>query len=259
MYPYIKIFSFTIPSYWLMAMMGIFAAVVFLFIRNRKIDLPKDDVLHIVLFLVIGAMIGGKLLYIITALPYIIMNFSVEVLAGLVQGGFVFYGGFIGAVYMGWQYCKKYNVSNKKTLALFTPAIPLFHAFGRVGCFLAGCCWGMEVPYGIVFTNSIGAPNGVPLLPVQLIEVGLNLLICAILVFVQNRKARTAPLEDFNVFGLYIVLYSIIRFVLEFFRGDVLRGMWLFSTSQWISLLFIAGFIFFKFYKKNKTYRVKIR
>ena len=146
-------------------------------------------------------------------------------------GGFVFYGGLFGALLMMWRYCRKYSADFEACSSLFAAAAPLFHVFGRIGCFFAGCCYGVEVPWGYAFSHSIGAPNGIPLMPVQLIESALNILIF-ITVLMYQRKKR----QPYTALKLYLSCYAVIRFALEFFRGDEIRGRFLiFSTSQWIS------------------------
>ena len=95
----------------------------------------------------------------------------------------------------------------------FVPGVPLFHCFGRIGCFMAGCCYGIptEGPLGITFTHSIVAPNGVSLLPIQLIEAGANVITFIILLVFKKKLKR--PLQNF---GLYLLIYSIERFILNF-------------------------------------------
>lgn len=260
MHPFFHIFKWDIPAYWLMGLLGIGAAGLFVFFRNRRFGLPGEDVLHIGLLAAVGAIIGSKLLYLITVLPAIIRNASrifssVEGWVSLMQNGFVFYGGFIGAALAAILYCRKYKVSVSKAAALITPAIPLFHAFGRVGCFLAGCCWGIEVPWGIVYTESLGAPNGVPLLPIQLIEAGLNLCLFAGLWLYQNHRARTAPIDAWQPLPVYILLYAVLRFTLEFFRGDAERGVALLSTSQWVSLVLVLAVCGWYIFRRKKAGR----
>ncbi len=124
------------------------------------------------------------------------------------------------------------------------PSIALAQGFGRIGCFLSGCCYGLETncALGIVFHNSEYAPNGVRLIPTQLISSGLDFLHCFLLLFYAKRKKA-----DGQVAALYLICYSIGRFILEYFRGDLVRGnVGRFSTSQFISIfLFIIGIVFF--------------
>lgn len=237
MYPFINVFGTPLPTYALCGIFGVAAALAFACVRNRKVGLKYDDILHITLYAAVGAIVGSKLLYIITAIPSVIKNFnniewSFNLVLSFIQYGYVFYGGLIGAVFMVFRYCRRYKVDIDRVMLVAVPVIPLFHAFGRVGCFMAGCCWGIEYSRGIAFTNSIAAPNGVAYLPIQLIEAGLNFALFLALFFTADRFKNPK-----NLLCVYIFAYGIMRFALEFFRGDIIRGVALLSTSQWISLL----------------------
>ncbi len=254
MYPYVSIFGWQLPSYWIMSMCGLLIAYGFLMLYRKKFTIASMDVLHLFLFAIIGALAGAKLLHLIIILPIIIGNFgflmqNLDVLADLLVSGYVFYGGLIGGFLFCLWYCKMFKISMGEVSELFAPALPLFHIFGRIGCFLAGCCYGIEVPWGVVYTNSASGPNGVPLLPLQLIESGCNVLIfAAVLVFGHFYRGRRLA------FPFYIVAYAVCRFVLEFFRGDAVRGVFLLSTSQWVALGLVAAvFIwFFAVYRRKK-------
>ena len=122
------------------------------------------------------------------------------------------------------------------------PSVALAQGFGRIGCFLAGCCYGKETEsaIGIVFHDSAYAPNDVSLLPTQLISSGLNFLHFFLLIWLTKKKKG-----DGQIAGLYLVLYSVGRFILEFFRGDLIRGsVGELSTSQFIAIFVcLAGIL----------------
>ncbi len=248
MHPFIHLFGRQIPTYGTFAALGIIVAALYMFLSNRALKpdagrLPSDDIIHTLVFAAIGALVGAKVLYLIVTLPVYVANWAQisadpQLLINSLMGGFVYYGGFIGGFVAVWLYCRKYAVPLGDMVALFTPAVPLFHVFGRIGCFMGGCCWGIEVPWGVVYHQSIGAPNGVPLLPLQLIEAGSNLVLFVLLAVLARRLARR-----WMVLPLYILLYGSLRFALEFFRGDKIRGVALLSTSQWISLALIAAVV----------------
>lgn len=245
MLPFIRIFQYNIPSYWLMCMLGLLAAIIFLYARRGRFQFASDDTLHIVLLGAIGAMIGAKTLYLITIIPELIqlvpqIDWSYRTIELLFSGGYVFYGGLIGGLLAAAAYCRRYRLSLRTAADFYAPALPLFHAFGRIGCFLAGCCWGVEVPWGLALKESLAAPNGVPLFPVQLVEALCNLAICAVLLLYERRARGRQPTGGALI--LYAALYACVRFILEFWRGDAVRGHFLFlSTSQWISILFLFG------------------
>lgn len=257
MHPYVYLFGIPMSSYSLMGMLGLAVAGLYVGLTNRGRKagfLYGQDMLHVGCLAAVGAIVGAKVLHTLTMVPVIVRNWELlmqpendGMLLSLLTSGFVFYGGAIGGVAAVYWYCRRYGVPFKSVLGLMTPAIPLFHAFGRVGCFLGGCCWGIEVHWGIEFTHSLGAPNGVPLLPVQLIESGLNLLVFAFTAWLSRRLVR-----KWLVMPAYIVCYSVLRFTLEFFRGDAERGVWLLSTSQWISLALFAGTVVLYFTRWRK-------
>ena len=255
MLPYIHLFGITLPTYWLMSVLGLAAVAVYILIRRKRLGLPADDLIHIVLLGVVGAIIGAKLLYLVTMIPLIAGNFGKivgdpQLLVAFLTQGYVFYGGLFGALLAVWLYCRKYSVSFASASVLIAGAIPLFHIFGRVGCFCAGCCYGVGAPWGVVFTQSLEAPNGVPLVPVQLFESGANLLIFIAVTLFQRRSKH--PERSLVV---YLMAYAACRFALEFVRGDLIRGGFLgLSTSQWISagiLLFFAVRLAIRYYTKR--------
>ncbi len=246
MHPYISLFGRQLPTYGMMTVLGILAAGIYVFFTNRGGKcgrMPNDDWLNLAAVALVGALAGAKLLYVFATLPIAIRAralFAGQPLEWLkfVAGGLVFYGGLLGGLLAAWLYCRRYKVNFGVVAAVAAPGVPLFHVFGRVGCFLAGCCWGVEVPWGIVYTHSPGAPNGVPLLPVQLVEAGFNLLLFLALALTARRLP--AP-QKWLVLPAYLTVYAVFRFVIEFFRGDRVRGVYLLSTSQWVSLAVLLG------------------
>jgi phosphatidylglycerol:prolipoprotein diacylglycerol transferase len=231
-----------------MSLLGIAAVVIYILLRRRNLGLKTDDLIHILLMGIIGAIIGSKALYLVTMLPVIVKNFelissSPELLKSLLTQGSVFYGGLFGALLAIRLYCRRYSVSFKAVSMLIAGGVPLFHFFGRLGCFSAGCCYGIEASWGFEFTGSLSAPNGVTLIPVQLFESAANLLIFIFIMLFQRRSKH--PERSLTI---YLTSYAVCRIVLEFFRGDLIRGgMFGVSTSQWISagilLYFLARII----------------
>ena len=210
--------------------------------KKRK-TVPAEDIFYMLLYAGIGCLVGAKLLYIIVSVDdYWLEDKSLKEnmrywAAVLMSGGLVFYGGLIGAFLGALRYCKHFKIDFRESMHIVIPTVPLFHAFGRVGCFMAGCCHGIEHDgiFAVTFTNSPAAPNGVPLLPVQLFEAMGNLALAVVLTVLFLRNA------GISLGGFYLVCYGVMRFMLEFFRGDDIRGSVLaLSTSQWISLLVLA-------------------
>ncbi|HKM35437.1 MAG TPA: prolipoprotein diacylglyceryl transferase family protein [Lachnospiraceae bacterium] len=226
MLPTITIFGHEIAMYGVMCLSGILAAIVVCILRAKKCNLSKEDILYMGILSAIGIVVGGKILYLLIDIP-VIIKYSSYIFGSLDQffaymsGGFVFYGGLFGAIYVIYLYCHKFSVSFQNSMICMVPSFPIAHALGRVGCFMAGCCHGR---------------NGIP---VQLYEGIGNMLIFLILLLVEkiwNKK---------QIPYVYLTLYAIMRFILEFFRADSERGfIFTFSTSQWISILVVAFVVF---------------
>jgi phosphatidylglycerol---prolipoprotein diacylglyceryl transferase len=239
MYPTFQILGRTIATYGLMIVIGFFFGVALAVIRRQKYNLHKDDVIFSSCFAGIGLLIGAKLLYILTILPNLIryrnrLFSDPSQLLPVLSGGFVYYGGLIGAVIGFVIYCRIYHINLLNLLDLIAPSIPLIHGFGRLGCLSAGCCYGKAYngPFHLEFQISPFAPNNIALFPTQPMESTLNFIACAFLLLYARGKHRTG-----KVIGIYLIYYAITRFTLEFYRGDIARGLILgISTSQWISL-----------------------
>ena len=225
MLPTITIYGKTITMYGLMIVIGIFIGLVIAVQRRSKYNIKKDDVIFSSCYAGIGLIVGAKLVYIITIIPDLTRHWDKimekpQILIGIISGGFVFYGGLIGALIGYYIYAKQFKVNSINLVALITPSIPIIHGFGRIGCFFAGCCDGSNYqgPFHIVFKKSPAAPNGVPLFPIQLLEAGFN-IIAGVLIIIYARKERRSG----QIVGLYLMYYSIARFIFEFFRGDLAR------------------------------------
>lgn len=225
-------------------MAGLISGAALAILRGKKYGILKVDLLLASICAAIGGIVGAKLLAIITVLPQLISG-EIKWL-DLVFGGFVFYGGLIGGVGGLLLGAKLLKLKVLDLFDTFAPSVPFGHALGRIGCFFGGCCYGMELPAGSTFSliypkwyaqYGTGIPTGVPLLPVPLIEAGLLFILYAVLeVLFHFTKKKGVSLFT------YVFAYGVIRFVLEFFRGDTIRGVGGgLSTSQWISLALIVG------------------
>ena len=176
---------------------------------------------------------------------------TLETWAAMLSGGGVFYGGLIGGLAAAFIYIRKYKLDPWDVTDILVPSVLLFHAFGRMGCFFAGCCHGRPADWGIVFERSLACcANGVSLIPVQLFEAGFNLLVMTALLAIRPERKYPGILLP-----LYLILYAVGRFALEFFRGDAGRGIVLLSTSQWISVLILptAIVLLWRIVKRHKT------
>jgi phosphatidylglycerol:prolipoprotein diacylglycerol transferase len=207
-------------------------------VRAAKRGLVANRVLDLGIYIIISALIGAKLLLLITDFRAYMAN--PRELLTIVRSGGVFYGGLILAVAVALIYIRRIGLPLWTTCDVFAPGIALGHVVGRFGCLFAGCCYGKPttMPWGITFTNrfaleNVGTPLNVPLHPTQIYEAGAEFLILIILL-ASERKGK--PFAG-RTFWIYMLLYAISRFIIEFFRGDERGNVGMFSTSQFISLL----------------------
>lgn len=242
----------TIHGYGLMIGLGVMAALLLGDYRSKKFGLNGDHIYGMTFSAVILGFVAARILFIITEWKDFLQN-PMQYLAG---AGFVVYGGIIGGALTIYGFCKIKKTDMLAYLDLMIPSVALAQAFGRVGCFLAGCCYGRETDslLGVVFTNSDFAPNGVKLLPTQLFMAGGDLVIMAVLLWYAAKR----PMRG-RTSALYLMLYSIGRFIIEFFRNDDRGTVGMLSTSQFIAVFtLIAGVLGFfvimpKLSQKGKT------
>lgn len=258
MFPTITFLGRTFGTY---AIMAVAAAILVGFFLCRKVRRQKLDDNDAIIFLLIvagGVFLGGHLLYGITNLPLLPKAFQAESFLqviknlGLIFGGMVFYGGLFGGFAAGAVAIKLKKLNGVVYGDAMAPLVPLFHAFARIGCFLGGCCYGVESEFGIIVRDNPLVPdlNDVRRFPVQLLES-----VCCFLLFFflewlyrhlwekPNKAGNGSGKMEFlrgKLLLVYASLYPIVRFFDEFLRGDEIRGF-LFngalSTSQFISIL----------------------
>jgi len=229
----LKIGSLSIHGYGLMIGIGVIVALVVAAKRAKKSGLDTDIVYGLGLVTLVSGFIGAKLLYCFVELESFLHD-PMRILSG---SGFVLYGGIIGGIVAAMFYCRHKKVNFFEYFDLVMPSVALAQGFGRIGCFLAGCCYGRETnsAIGVMFHNSSIAPNGVKLIPTQLFSSAGNFLI-AIVLLLYARKDRKAG----KVGALYLIFYSMGRFIIEFFRSDYRGNVGVLSTSQFISLIILA-------------------
>ncbi len=243
----------TIYGYGLMIAIGIFSAYFLAEYRARRIGLDEEAVFGLTCWAVAAGLAGGKILYYMTTFREILADPSLLL---EIADGFVIYGALIGGVAGVVLYCRRKGLNCLSYFDLAVPSVALAQGFGRIGCLLAGCCYGRETdsPIGIVFHASEYAPNGVALIPTQIISSILDFAHFAVLIVF----ARKYKKGEGQVAGLFFVLYSAGRFFLEFLRGDAERGnIGVLSTSQFIAVfMFLFGCILF-FYLGKRGQSVK--
>ena len=245
MYPYL--FENThLPMYGIMFMLGITVSLLYSrFVAAKTSKVNKDDLLYGACFALVGGITGAKLLSILTSIDYII-KYQIPFM-DVMKNGFVFYGGFLGGALGYFIYAKVYKIPFFGLTDNAVQSLPLGHAFGRIGCFCAGCCYGKETTsfLGVIYTHPADpyCPVGVKLFPTQLFESAFCLILFFALLTVK-RKCKYIRTGVLTI--IYLLSYGTFRFLIEFLRGDEARRSFLtLSTSQWISLvLIIFGFVY---------------
>ena len=226
----------TIHTYGFLVALGFLIGIGLAYRQAKKEGTPPDKILDLGFYILLAAIIGSRLFFIIINAGHYIKN-PLDIFK-IWEGGLVFYGGVLLAVPVAIWYVKKNGLGIWKTADIFAPSIAIGHGLGRLGCFFAGCCYGKvaeSLPWGVIFTDpECLAPPGVPLHPTQLYESAGEFINFFILIVLRKFKAFNGKL-----FMTYLLFYSLLRFTVEFFRGDVNRGFISpqLSVSQGISVL----------------------
>jgi phosphatidylglycerol---prolipoprotein diacylglyceryl transferase len=237
----ISIGSFYIPTYGVLVALGFLAGLGITLRLARRVGLSSEKITNLAVYCAIAGIVGAKLFMILFDASEYWSHpselFSLETL----QAAGVFHGGFIAAFVVAALYIRRQHLPVWLTMDAFAPGVSLGHSIGRLGCFAAGCCWGKEchLPWGVYFRSNAAAPVPLdrPLHPVQLYESAANLIIFGILYRLFNRSHRPG-----QIIGLYLVLYSTARFIVEFFREHEQSLAGPFSITQWIAIgLFVLG------------------
>jgi phosphatidylglycerol---prolipoprotein diacylglyceryl transferase len=240
-------------SYGLMIAIGAIAGIFYMARRGKKeLGLTFDQVNTLFLLIFIAAFVGGKV-FLFFEDPSLYLKYPGKLLGG---SGFVFYGSFIFAIPTMIWYFRKQQIPTYAMLDIMAVTTCLVHIFGRLGCFLAGCCYGKPTRsgWGVVFDDPAcqANPKNVPLHPSQLYESAYILLVLLVIMVVRRRRNFYGQL-----FLLYLMLYAVGRFLLEYLRGDTGRGFVIqnyVSNSQFIALVILAvsTFFYFRWSRTNK-------
>ena len=233
--------NFSLPSYGLLVALGFLLGIWLTTRLARRVGLASETILNLGVFCALAGIVGAKVLMIVLSPEYRAHPADIFTLATLQSAG-IFYGGLVAALVAAIWYMRRHGLPVLLTADQFPPGVALGHGIGRLGCFAAGCCWGRpaDVPWAVTFTDphSVIATDRlqVPLHPTQLYEALAEWIICGILILFLHRKHRNG-----QVLGLYLVLYGIARFVIEFYRehdASNPAGLGL-SLEQWIAIALI--------------------
>jgi len=235
-----EIGNWPVYSYGVLLALAYLAGLQLAVVRARRRQIDAAKVMDLGIYLIIAALIGAKLMLVAVDFDY--FRSQPRELLSLVRAGGVFYGGLLAALAVGLWLVRRYQLHPWIVADLVAPGIALGHVVGRLGCLMAGCCYGRptDVPWAITFTDpaaaaNVGTPIGTPLHPTQLYDAGAELLIMAFLLLTE-RRGRPFP---GRTFWLYMLLYAISRYIVEIYRGDERGMVFGLSTSQFVSVLIV--------------------
>lgn len=249
----IKIGPLTIHTYGLLIAIGFLVALTLAAREAKRKDLPSESIIDVGFYALLSGIIGARLFFIVTNWQH--YSEHPADMVKIWEGGLVFYGGVLFALPTVIWSAKKKGLPLLQTADIWAPSLAIGHAIGRLGCFCAGCCYGKPaegLPWAVTFTNPDSlAIIGTPLHPTQLYESAAELLNFLILITLRRHQTFKGQL-----FLMYILNYSIIRSVVEIFRGDEVRGFLFpgFSYSQSISVaMFVTAVVFLFILGKRKN------
>jgi phosphatidylglycerol:prolipoprotein diacylglycerol transferase len=235
---------FTLHTYGVLLAIAFLAGLWVVSRQAKRAGMDSGRIVDMAVWVLIAGLVGAKLLLVIVDWRY--FTDRPGELLSIFQSGGVFYGGLIGGILVAWWYARRYQLPGWKTADVLVPGVAVGQAIGRLGCFAAGCCWGApaQVPWAVTFTDvyaarAVGTPLDTPLHPSQIYESVAVFLIFFFLLWLAPRKRFHG-----QVALVYVALYSVVRFGLEFLRGDPDRGTWFhgtLSTSQIISIVLLLG------------------
>ena len=220
--------------------------------RAKKKGMKEEAIIDLAIIAAVGGFLGAKILYIIVSFKEFLQN----PLAVIGSEGFVVYGGIISGVLCCMLYCKVKKLKFLDYFDIVMPEVALAQGFGRIGCFLAGCCYGRETTaaWGITFPADSMAPSGIKLIPTQLLSAAGDFLIAAILIWIAHRFLyQQKKLITGDIGSIYLLLYGIGRFLIEFLRNDYRGAVGFLSTSQFISVFIVALGVTLMVYHRKKN------
>lgn len=245
MLPYVHLINRDVPVYGLLMALGGLLGWLLCQHRAQRFapQLPRESVTRFYLLFLAGALIGAKVYSLILVWPSLMENRTLLwtnpplFLQMYIYGGMVFYGGLIGGILCAAGLLLSGRIRFPQLEVVYLPVIPLVHGIGRIGCFCAGCCYGIPTDgfWGVTYPLGSPAPAGIPLVPIQLFESAGDFLLFVLLCLSVYRRPGSR-------LAVYLLGYGCLRYATEFFRGDAARGLLgPLSVAQWISILCIVS------------------
>lgn len=238
MFPTISIFNIAIPTYFVIQSLAVIICLIWIYWETQKSHLESDHIWNLSLILMITGLLGARLFHILYEYPSLYLDQPSRVFF-VWEGGFVFLGGALCAALSGYYYLwLKKVVSKWDYFDFFTPVVSLGYLLGRLGCLMAGCCYGKicTLPWAMFFhTDDIAVARH----PTQLYYILWELIIFCILLLLKKQPWLKQK-KSGSLFWIWLSVHSLGRFWIEFFRDDFRGPQWGFSISAWISLVLLT-------------------
>lgn len=244
MYPVIYTsYHIHIASYLIIMSLAYTVSIFYFYKRAIQLHLSPKLSTEISIAIMLGGFLGARIFHVIFEYPQYYWDHPLEFFK-VYNGGFVFYGGFIGAFLCAYFYISKIKQNFSHWLDAFALVLPIGYMIGRIGCLLAGCCYGKTcyLPWAMTFGPGVEAPSGVPLHPTQIYFILLEGLVWISLFYIEKKRDKlTIFRSSGSLFYLWMILHGIERLIVEQFRGDFRGQLWAgLSISSYISTILIA-------------------
>lgn len=244
-----EIGPFSIYTYGFFIALAFLSGIFWASKEAARVGEEPEVIIDLSFWIIVAAIIGSRLLFVLLNLKDYLQA-PVNILK-IWEGGLVFHGGLIASILVGLYYLKRHHLSVGKYIDILAPALALGQGIGRIGCFMAGCCYGKEtnLPWGVIFThpNTLALAD-VHLHPTQIYSSLADLSLFLFLIWWRKRKSFEG-----EVFWIYLGIYAIIRFTIDFFRGDEIRSFFqVLSLTQVLSLVFFFSALYMLWVSKRK-------
>ena len=246
-----KIGPITIYTYGVMVALGIFFGSLILVKLSEREGIKREDVVDTAFWSIVAGFVGARLFFFLYNPEYLKPWYRIFYIW---EGGLVWYGGVVFGALTAIYFIKKRRIPVWKFADVIAIALSVGLGFGRIGCTMAGCCYGKvcHAPFAIVFTNPhSAAPLNVPLWPTEPVSSAANFLI-ALILYILYRRGKVPG----EVFGFYLIFYGIFRFLIEFVRATPKEILGTFSNNQIISIIMVAAGIAIVIYRRKRAEEV---
>lgn len=258
MYPEITVLGMTLPTYMVCYGVGLILSVTLLCNLMVEKNCLRKYISSITISL-LGLFIGARLFGIMSRLLSTYQQTGKLDFSGSLRSGIVYFGGLLGYLLTFQLLCKIKRIQSSEVNDIVAVILPLFHSFGRIGCYFGGCCYGkissshIAIPYRILSENGSWERR----IPTQLLEALAEMLIFVVMYKLYRRQQGKASPSS-NLLMIYLFVYSVWRYIIEFFRGDTIRGIYFgLSFSQYVCIMILLYLCVVKYFSIRGTDNVQ--